>query len=476
MLREYFAEPTPALFHADDSFVRGIMGPIGSGKSVACVIEIISRAMRQRPNSDGARRTRWAVIRNTFPELKSTTIKTWIEFLPVSVCPIVYSSPITGRFIQPLGDGTRIECEIFFIALDLPKDVRKLLSLDLTGAWVNEAREINKIMIDKVTGRVDRFPPKFDGGASWSGVIMDTNPPDDDHWWYQFAEEDTPVGWKFWRQPPAVLERGNGDHVINPAAENVCNHTSGADYWLRQIGGKTKEWIKVYLMGQYGTVMSGKPIYAGSWSDIAHVADVKPLVRHEIICGWDWGLTPACAIAQVTPRGHVIVTNEVIGENTGVRQFAENAVIPLLQTKYRDCPQTHIGDPAGNQRSQADEKTVFEELRLLGINCQPAPNNSPLSRWEAVRYYLDRMIDGKPAFALSPNCKTLRKGFNGGYKFRQMQVSGEARYSEQADKNRFSHPHDALGYLALYLREPSKRPTHRVVTHDCHVYDTVAGY
>lgn len=81
-------------FHADDSFVRGIMGPIGSGKSVACVIEIISRALRQAPNQDGVRRTRWAVIRNTYPELTSTTIKTWMDWLPVSQCPIVYSSPL----------------------------------------------------------------------------------------------------------------------------------------------------------------------------------------------------------------------------------------------------------------------------------------------------------------------------------------------------------------------------------------------
>lgn len=476
MLREYFAEPTPALFHADDSFVRGIMGPIGSGKSVACVIEIISRAMRQRPNSDGARRTRWAVIRNTYPELTSTTIKTWMDWLPVSQCPIVYSAPITGKFNAPISDGTRIECEVLFLALDRPQDIKKLLSLELTGAWINEAREMEKLIIDTVTSRVGRFPSKIDGGPSWSGVILDTNPPDDDHWWYQLAEEYRPQNWKFWRQPGALIDRGNGDYIINASAENLENQPLGADYWLRQIGGKTKEWIRVYLMGQYGTVMSGKPIYAGSWSDSLHVADVKSLIRHEIICGWDWGLTPACVIAQVTPRGRIIVTDEVIGEDTGVRQFAENAVIPLLQTKYRDCPQTHIGDPAGNQRSQADEKTVFEELRLLGIHCRSAPNNSPLARWEAVRYYLGRMIDGKPAFALSPACKVLRKGFNGGYKFRQMQVSGEARYSEQADKNRFSHPHDALGYLALHLREPSKRPAQRVVTNEFPVFDTVAGY
>ena len=48
--RVYNAERTPALFHASDAFVRGLMGPVGSGKSVACCMEILSRAIRQRPN------------------------------------------------------------------------------------------------------------------------------------------------------------------------------------------------------------------------------------------------------------------------------------------------------------------------------------------------------------------------------------------------------------------------------------------
>lgn len=76
---EYNAEPTAIKFHADDSFFRGIRGPIGSGKSVMCAVEIYRRAMQQAPTSNGVRYSRWAVVRNTYPELKSTTIKTCID-------------------------------------------------------------------------------------------------------------------------------------------------------------------------------------------------------------------------------------------------------------------------------------------------------------------------------------------------------------------------------------------------------------
>ena len=69
-------------FLKDDTFFRGIRGPVGSGKSVACCIEIIKRAINQKPSDDGIRKTRWAVIRNTNPQLKTTTIKTWLDWFP----------------------------------------------------------------------------------------------------------------------------------------------------------------------------------------------------------------------------------------------------------------------------------------------------------------------------------------------------------------------------------------------------------
>jgi len=45
-------------------------------------------------------------------------------------------------------------------------------------------------------------------------------------------------------------------------------------------------------------------------------------------------------------------------------------------------------------------------------------------------------------------CKELIKGFEGGYHYRRMQVSGE-RYEDKPAKDRFSHIHDALQYLML---------------------------
>jgi hypothetical protein len=454
-IKHYFAERTPVKFHASDDFVRGIMGPIGSGKSVACCMEILSRAARQRPNAYGVRKSRWCVVRNTYGELKSTSIKTWQDWVSEESCPIVYDSPIRGLMVQPQEDGTTIELEMLFLALDRPDQVKKLLSLELTGAWINEAREVPKAILDGLTGRVGRYPNKSEGGASWSGIIMDTNPPDDDHWWYRCAEEETPIGWHFWQQPPALIYIPEQGYVPNPDAENVSNHVLGYEYWLRQVPGKTQEWIKVYIMGQYGNIQEGKPVFP-EYNDDLHCAKtiLQPYTNLPLILSFDFGLTPAAVFSQLSPRGQFRVIDELVSSNMGIKQFMRDAVMPLIDTDYRqwlkDGSIYVVGDPAGNQRVQTDEDTCFDVVRSFGFRyAEPASTNSFITRREAVAEYMIRLTDGQPAFLLSPKCKILRRGFLGGYRYRRIQVAGDERFTDVPDKNQFSHPQDGLQYGAL---------------------------
>jgi hypothetical protein len=58
------------------------------------------------------------------------------------------------------------------------------------------------------------------------------------------------------------------------------------------------------------------------------------------------------------------------------------------------------------------------------------------------------MVEGKPALLIDRRCPQLIKGFEGGYSYKRMEVSGE-RYADKPDKNMFSHVHDAAQYLFL---------------------------
>lgn len=436
MLVEYTASTTLKLFHRSHDFVRGVMGPLGSGKSTACAWEIFRRAHEQKPNAAKKRRTRWAVIRNTYRELTDTTLKTWEDWFG-SVGRMDHQDMVYYLSLK-LDDGTTVDAEILFRALDRPKDVKKLLSLDLTGAWVNEAKEVPRGVIDMLQGRVGRYPAQRDGGPTWFGVFMDTNPPDTDHWWYKLFEEDRPEGFKIFKQPSG----------LSPKAENIENLPPG--YYARLAIGKKSEWIKVYVKGDYGFVADGKPVYP-EFSDTAHVADAPLLALPGIIyVGLDFGLTPAAIFGQPDPKGRWRWMHELVTEDTGVIRFA--GLLKLEMGRVFPNREFQIyGDPSGDQRQagDAEESTVFQILETNGIPAMPAPSNDPLIRREAVVSSLTRFIDGKPGFVMSPTMKVTRKGMAGGYCYKRMQVAGEERYRDKPNKNRFSHPCEAGQYMML---------------------------
>src|ERR1035437_9602965 len=168
--------PTIQRFFESDAFFRGLMGPFGSGKSSACCVELGQRGVAQNPLADGVRRTRWAVIRNTYGQLQDTTIRTFLQWFPPHQFGdwIPSKHQYTIRALRAPGDDRGAEIEILFRALDRPDQMSNLLSLDLTGAWVNEGREIEWPIFEALEARVRRFPRMQDGGPTWSGIFTDT--------------------------------------------------------------------------------------------------------------------------------------------------------------------------------------------------------------------------------------------------------------------------------------------------------------
>ena len=457
-------------FHLSNAFVRGLMGPVGSGKSSSCCVEVVSRALRQKAHN-GVRSSRWAIIRNTYPELKSTTIKTWQSWFPEEVCQIRWDAPITAFMkIQDIGDGTALDLEVIFLALDRATETGKLRSLELTAAWVNESSEIPKEIFDMLTQRVGRFPAKKEGGPSYYGVILDTNPPDDDSWYYKIAEEDKPDKWEFFRQSGGLIKEEEGEEEVsytpNPDAENVLNLPNGYNYYLDQVAGKTDDWINVFVLGNYGTTADGKPVYP-EWKDKVHISKetLDPVEGLPVILGWDFGLTPACVVTQLTQRGQLLVLQEFVGEDMGIRQFASDVVKPAIMNEYYSNRVISVGDPAGATRAQTDERTCLQELYEVGIATEPADTNDWLPRRESVAFFMNRMIDGGPGFVLDPSCSMLRRGFNGRYRYQRIRAAGTERYKDRPVKDIYSHIQDAIQYACLKLRTGTQKAKARKVTH-----------
>ena len=436
----YQASNTLTRFHRSDKFVRGIRGPIGSGKSVACCWEIMMKAHAQEPfeDRDGrlVRRSRWAIIRNSYRELIDTTIKTWEDWFPVNLGTF-RQIDMTWTYHTLLEDGTYLELEILYRALDKPKDVKKLLSLELTGGWINEAREIPKSILDMLQGRVGRYPNKRMGGPTWFGVIMDTNPPDSDHWWYDMFETNLPSNWEGFSQPS-----GLSDH-----AENVENLPPG--YYQNMMTGKDKEWINVYVHGEYGFVSDGLPVIP-EFHDHVHVSQIPFEFESPILyIGVDFGRTPAAVFAQEI-NGQVQVVDELTTFGIGATHFAK-LLKERIKGHYPDCDIIATGDPAGDNPGEQVDETCIDILNNAGIPIDPAHTNNFTTRREAVAISLQSLtMQGQPQLMISSKCAMLRKALGGGYKYKRMQVSGEV-FQQKPDKNKYSHVADALQYLMLGL-------------------------
>lgn len=466
---DFSTSPTVWKFIQSDAFVRGLMGPVGSGKSYACAAEIMMRAVRQKPSPiDGIRYTRFAVVRNSYPMLRTTTLKTWLDLFPEATFgPLHWTPPITHHIRLPSRDGAAgIDCEVIFLALDQPKDVRKLLSLELTGAWVNEARELPKSIIDGLTHRVGRYPTKRDGGATWHGIWMDTNPPDSDHWWARMHLHERMTGkwaWKFWAQPGGVLEVAAADlpenpeandHIfaggrwwgLNRRAENINNLPAG--YYQQMLLGKNFDWIRCYAGGLYTYVQEGRPVWP-EYDDALMCAEVEVDTTQAIQVGLDFGLTPAAAIGQRLANGRWQILDEIVTEDMGLERFGQQ-LLAHLNTHYPGQQVLLWGDPAGMARDAIYEVTSFDYLRTLGLRAQPTPSNDFKVRREAAAMPMQRLVAGKPGLLVHPRCKLLRKSLAGGYHFKRVSIgAGQERFKDSPNKNEHSHIGDAFGYLLL---------------------------
>ena len=411
------------------------MGPVGSGKSVTCSFEIVRRATMQEPNEQGIRKTRAAVVRETARQLQDTTIKTFLDWFPPGVCGTYMRT--TKTYFFKVGD---VECEVMFRALDDADDVANLNSLELTFTWFNECKDIHPNIVDAMSKRIGRFPSKKDGGPTWHGMWGDTNPPTMDTWWFYQMEHLDPKdgvsendnGWDVFKQPSGR----------STDAENIENLPE--NYYDTQ--GRSDEYIRTFIDGEYGLSLSGQPIYKYFRPDyhMAHEA-LRPIVNgiRPIVIGMDLGLTPAAVIGQQDPRGRVLILGEAVSFDMGIQRFTRTILKPLIIEKWSGAPVIVVTDPAGIQRAQTDERSAVDIIKAEGLKVFPAKTNNISARVSAVDDFLMRQVDGDSAFLVDPSCTNLKAAMMGGYRYHPKNGT--------IDKNKHSHVAEALQYLMMHI-------------------------
>jgi hypothetical protein len=437
----YMPAPTLNKLHDDDGLVRLIIGPYRSGKSVGCCAEIILRACKMPACIDGIRRCRVGIIRNTYADLQDTVLQTWWDwFGSIGLIESHKHPRIHHKYRFNDGNGI-VELELLFLALDRDKDIRKLKSLEVTFIYVNEFSEIPFGFLSHFIGRTGCYPAPIQCKESyWHGVILDSNAPNIRHPIKQVFEIERPEGYVFYHQPPGVIKEKSG-YITNEEAENIQNLPH--NYYLDLIKGATEEFIKVYAMGQYGSVFTGKCVYP-DYNDDLHSVNAIEIIDNSVVYVYiDPGTyTPAILVCQVYD-GQLRGLHEFTTQQMGTIELATRFLLPYLRNNFNDFGIEVYRDPAMALQT-------VDELEELGLPSMPAITNDLEPRIDAVEWYLNRMSGGKPSLIIDrQGCPMLREGFQGGYNYKRITTTTQERYRPEPDKNIYSHVHDCLQYAAL---------------------------
>lgn len=452
--RVYYPSPTARFFHGSNMFVRHIMGPYGSGKSTICLMEILIRACNMPACLDGIRRSKIVIIRNTSAELETSVYASWMTwFAELGTIRRRKRPVLTVEHTFNDGKGL-VEMDVVFLALDNEDDLKKLKSTEFTMAYLNEVCELPEQLLPVVQGRIiNRYPAKsICPFPYFNGLIMDTNPPPTDHWLYHLFEIKKPETYQIFKQPAGLLKTEEG-WVSNPNAENLnILNADGKEYYVLQSKGATEEYIKVYCCGEYGVVITGKPVYP-SYNDDLHSIDDLPIDSESpIYMGWDFGLTPACIITQFV-MGQLRIIKEFVSDNCTVQDLVKFVVKPWLNKNVPPTIEIISDSDPSDPHASSDGTTSRQVLAENGIPTTPAITNNPIQRIDAVKDFLSSLSIGKPSLILSKKgCPILRDGFLGKYHYKRLRVLNTNAYQDKPNKiHPVSDIHDALQYVALRI-------------------------
>lgn len=446
-------------------FYDWIVGPVGSGKTTGIFMKLVHMASMQAPSpSDGVRRSRCVVVRNTMPQLRDTTIASWSYWFKDGIAGNWAKTAAT--FTLKFGD---VECEVLFRPLDSAEDVQRVLSLEVTFAIIDEFVQIPRTIVDALSARLGRYPSKKDGGATNWGMWGASNTDTEDNWWFEYLN-DASICQTIDVAMPRDLSAAQRDaHATNvkyfkqpsgfsPQAENIENLPGGRGYYESAKVGKSDAWVKQFIESEWGYSISGKPVVPAFKSDL-HVARSRlkwnPLLP--LVVGVDPGIGgTACVFGQEDLHGRLLVLAEIVAEGYGASRFIAQKFKPFVRNFFPNAQIVIAPDPASKIRGQRDEVPLIREWEKH-YDVQVESNNRLPLRLDAIEHFATFLTDAGPALLIDPyTCPGLLRALKGGWRF-EMNTRKEQLRSAEPEKNKHSHVGDGFGYLARYFHRQGQR-------------------
>lgn len=428
-------------------------------------MELLIRACQQKPAADGFRYTRFAVVRQTLQQLKATVLKDFQQWLdPLGGIWRVSES----TYILEMQD---VRAEFPFIPLEDAEDQARLLSMQLTGAWLSECIEMDIGILGPVTGRLGRYPSGPRGTPDWFGIIADTNMPTEMTPWHKMMSEmelQQIPNWQIFRQPGGMDRLAENlnyllqtDTTLALPFDHPARLERGRSYYERAIQtyGEDHPWVKRYVHAQYGDDPSGEAVFKASFRPDFHIVNEDNprwpgvIPGYPLLVGQDFGRNPWSLICQPDHMGRLLVHAEVAATNIGLEKHVIEHLRPVLLTsQFIGNKVAFVGDPAGVAKGSIAEESCFDALQRLGLAAIPAPTNDLEPRLRAVETLLGRQTNGGPSLLINrARCPLLCRAMSGGYRFAKLKQGALKVAPDKNDPEGYSHVADCLQYVALMV-------------------------
>jgi hypothetical protein len=287
------------------------------------------------------------------------------------------------------------------------------------------------------------------------------NPPSLDHYiaqiwrlpgWETMAEAELEMPEEQLRARESI--RQNSAVFMMPPGENAAEKRSPG-YLARQrdilLATGNQSLFSRLVEGRPGSVDVGvrvTPEFTG-----AHIVQGLEVIENvPFYLSFDYGLTPACLVAQVSPLGYLHIVKCWWRTNEGMKQLLEGHVQPwLVQQPVKVW--SYMGGVEATQREQSDseESALKMIMRILGpARYQKAPV-SWSARREAMKEALSRYVHGVPWVRVHPEgAAWLVRALDGGWQY-ELRPNESIKNEDQAPKGKFSHAGDAFAALCAVL-------------------------
>ena len=433
----------------------GLRGAVGSGKSITAIAWFTEQLLKYPGMSVLAmRRTHAEVVASIYTQIKKFNMEYGI---PARYKESKSSGPPEITFLN--GSKWVFWSSESVVESTTTDTARGLGSTEYSGAFLEEADMIHEEAINTISQRLRQR-----SGVPVRLIAYVYNPPPETHWLYK----------KFMGDKESVPEAAKDDyHELHFTMED--NRENLPPGWIESQYAELRNrpaLFKRMILGEYGPMMKGEPIYGKYFDHQLHIAkssfiaswEKQQLYKDGPVCvNFDFGfVTPCITVFQDVQIGtfqQIRIFASWLGKNITLRPFAKyykDIIDRLFPMAEIEC----YCDPAGKQ---ADGRGVTKEnaldvLRSVGFN----PRSKPSDVAAGVDLIIEllsgvtkhKVMGLQPNIIVEPNLKyssdiimMLESGFT--------QDPKSSKFKPY-DDDHFIHVSDSLRYGIIHRRSLKK--------------------